>query len=328
MVETAADGTFSLGVTLSVDPARQASLALRADHPDFAAEVLDLPFEAIEEPVVFELGAGGSLSGRVTASQRPVEGAIVAIGDGFGDVRTTRTDDAGDYRFERLRAGTWQAALGKSEDVTPDDDRMRPTIAEPPIHDVTIIDGQECHLNLVAPGDASAAWIYGRFLVDGEPLTGVTLHLVVKGGPLLGVKATTDKDGRYRVASEHLGAGDLRYLGPLRTDGTRILMIVPLDVTPGEHERTFDLRTGDVAGRVASPNDVKVALRGSLAGGGYYQVLGRDADVELSGVPAGRLDVVRYVEGANASLTKDWEAVASFQVPPGGRATIDVEVEP
>lgn len=80
------------------------------DKPSLAsADAVDLPEDTDVKGIDATLLPGGSISGRVTASAEAIEGICVDAYDAAGSlIRTTATDDNGDYTLGGLVAGSYK----------------------------------------------------------------------------------------------------------------------------------------------------------------------------------------------------------------------------
>lgn len=211
LTTSAADGTFTLPAdTFSGD--RTGINALYAEAEGYESKMLGRDEEQKSEEILFKLGPGGFISGRVTnEAGNPIQGVEVG-GDmlGAGEMMTggmaaamkaakdgvamayAKTDTEGRYRLTGLTAGKNYRVPFKSPRYLTH------------ISDETPVGTQ----NLDAVLKLSSGRVYGHvYDADGKGVAGAAVMLFSQGdlgGDMLAMmakmkKATTDKEGAYKL---------------------------------------------------------------------------------------------------------------------------------
>lgn len=253
-------GAFTLG-GLSAG-----SVTLVAKHDDFAqSEALPLELEGggTFEGVELRLLRGGVLTGVVYDKEgEPMREGQVFVHDTTNwETILKRTDHAGEFRVDQLRAGDWQvtvvlgtvdpgsSAEGDEGNTSSFFENMRWTVAK-------VEDGEETHVVLGAPPENPTV-VYGQVVHDGEPASNAMVSFFPEGASgfdamrfqQLDAKGEyeieLDKPGSYLVQVQHYeGAG-------YQQNNVEFTERIP----EGErHRLDLSLPVGRISGRIVGPD--------------------------------------------------------------------------
>ena len=252
---TGPDGRF---VLTGVAPGAQ---RLRASHPERAPSWLDV--DGVAGDVLFELGAGGSLGGRVEDEHgEPLVGARVVAShftgsDGRGRMTyaSALTDTEGRYTVPCLAPGNYAVLDLGVEDTAPHED-LRPRFAL-----AAVQDGVEARVDFLAPLDRPT--FAGRVLhIDGRPVERGVVQLVPRtvDGRWRGeqgmISTAVEPDGTFVITGRTPGFYAV-YTGG--GDDTVLREVLELPAS-GRVERTYRLGGAVLEGRAFSEvNDTPLA---------------------------------------------------------------------
>ena len=253
--KTDADGYFKI----AQQPAGK--LMLRARHPEHASSVdvaVDLQDHAPAAEVVLVLRQGARVRGVLyqKGERAGPNMSIMAQAGPAMDGRSTTTDEAGEFVFERLPAGRWQfSSFG--------------AIAEPTLADMALVlerlqlqmleleEGGEYQLELGAPR-ANPVTVRGVVRRTGQPVSGGIVSFLPFAGGLEGLRiASLDSSGRYSVdlpePGNYLVATSDTSVGSFDTPRSSVEMQREIP-TVESHELDIDLPGGSIRGRVRGPD--------------------------------------------------------------------------
>lgn len=265
--------SWASATTITVEPGRPATI------------------EATIEP------STGSVTGRVTAGDDPVEGAAVEALSvtGRGVVATGETDDQGGYALEGVPTGAYKirvSAPGVPATFHP---------ASPSWEEATEVAIAEDQVTLDADVDTVVpASVSGQVVASGSPRSGLVV-LALAGDPAhLAGRATTDGTGRFRIADLH----------------------------PTDHQLVvIDQPSGAPVVVGADPGDVATAFDYSLRPGADVEIGRFDLDCADGGGPCGapvRSASLELLTGTAATATATFAEAAAISdvvlegaAPPG-----------
>jgi len=323
-VMTNAEGEFELPARKDWDKfmitASKDEYALAAHGP------LQVPAEGLDD-IEIELLAGGIIEGRVLMPDgKDPNGQLIAASRGDSNVKETRTDELGYYRFERLTPGPWRIEHRKTElaliwsmvqaDAAQEYDwNCEATNGAVTRHDIDL-------------RFASAAKITGTLQLDGNPAAGWTASLDIE------FRYKTDKPARSIVVDDSggyqfeakPGIYDLIFRTPADAP---VAIELKKTVTLGEQpfEWSRDVRTATVTGASeaedrlrflwASPNwDDKERLVCEavfdLPAGAYT----------IAGIPAGNGQLMQSRKDSTGHT--GWSASWKFELPTGRTTSIEL----
>lgn len=209
---TSEDGSFEYPCEI-----RGAKVWLFAEAPGFAGgRVGPLSTQGAEmiDGLRIQLSRGAEVTGRVVdASGKPVGNAsvrLLGVGGGSNPLagffvgslrgldRSARTDTAGVYRIENVPSGDYRLGISAGGFASSESQRSFQVRNDEPVHlpDEKLLRGATLEGIVVNK--------------DGQPTSGVTVKLSLKGTPILASAYTTRTDGAGRYRIEHIRAGIYR----------------------------------------------------------------------------------------------------------------------
>lgn len=260
-----------------------------------------------------DFAEGLELTGVVLQDDRPLAGLSVMVrgqGAAAASGGWTETDGSGRFALRGLASGThrvqvqdWQSGMTHSEDVLLESDR---------------------DVEIEIPTTSLSGVVVDAF--GDDPLAGVALALEREGasegglgGSVFGVGATSDLDGRFRIAP----VGEGRYRLTASKDGYAVATR-SIAVVSGSSQDGLELRLDPTEGVLlqvaldsgSAPDRVSVAVldpSGTPLVAGEYGT-GEKGRVRLASVPPGSWEIVAAT-GASAS-------VSTLVSAPGGPFTV------
>jgi protocatechuate 3,4-dioxygenase beta subunit len=298
---TDADGRFSVG-GLS-----EGTMEVRAEHADYAAgrETTTLSQDEPDERLTIRLGQGGLLRGTVRdETEQPSPGRSIGVtegGSGFSTDNVVRTNDAGDYRVERLRPGAYRLMLYPEPGAASMNMQFKTA---------TVREGEETVVDFDSGVEIAFS---GRILRGGTPVGDVTVMLVpaadgAAGAGMLQMKsARVDGSGRFEVGLS--GPGTYNVLVQDLERGVGALSGQARIVVPDEPlvSQEIFLEEGSISGRVSDEDDLPI--EGSMVaasregappgefGTSTTAVVDAEGHYRLDGVGEGNYDVYAVAEG-------------------------------
>lgn len=191
-----ADGRF---VVEGLEPGR---LIVQIEHADYAPEKVEVIVKEDEplDEMTVRLGQGGTLRGTVLdESGRPSPNRSIGLTAGGGLLPgdgLVRTNDAGEYRAERIRPGSYRVVLYPDSSGSALNIRQKTaTIREA---EVTVVDFD----------NESKIAFEGLLTRGGHPIGEVTVMMIpVDAGGMMQMRtASTDLSGRFEVGLDRPGA--------------------------------------------------------------------------------------------------------------------------
>lgn len=272
------------------------------------------------------LGAGGAIEGRVlTEAGRSPEGVLIAINHGDGHPRTTRSDDGGHFRFERVMPGRWFVAHGKHEVVDQDESWSiggAKKATEIPFN-CDVLAGRTTHID-VDLREAQTCHVAGRLTVNGAPARGWTLTVwpgdtSTYTGEL--PSTAVDERGKFELDVDEPGRARFSFLPPGQQGGIDTFA----DLRLGANEWNAAFAMASVTGRA------------SLAGASeslYFIARGADptcmlalrcdehGEFSLPFVPAGAGAFCRLEERDNGA--SEWVRVLEIDLKQGETRRVEL----
>ncbi len=233
------DGAFRLG-GLAHEPV---DLDVRADG--YAPTRLPQARPDTGEPILIELEAGASLTGRVVdEAGKPVARAEVQVEPdtetliraGVGAARDyyKRTDADGRFRFGHLNAGTW--SLEATEGASTAN-----------LNHIELTQGSEHEVELRLRSQDQLTVIVSTHL--GEPVSDARIRVGPEGDPFSSAYGTTDARGRAQIGVTP-GAATVSIEHPEQRDESRDFVL-----EPGNNELAIQLQSGGAIGGVVRSAD-------------------------------------------------------------------------
>ena len=324
--ETDADGRFEL------EDLVPGSLGLTARSEDWADSeelALELAPGEVREDVVLELREGGRIVGRVSTPEGdPSPDRRVTWGSnamGFGSRDETRTDAAGEFRFEHVTPGEWAvtaapsfAEMGERMQGRDTNDQTAwvEVMGELVTETVEVVDGEEVEV-LLGGEPKRPVRIFGTVTRGGDPLAGAQVYAVSEGSAVFqGMKASVAaEDGSFEVVVDRPGPHVVS--AQLGSSGVESLVDVPR-----EDELRVDLAipTARIEGAVRRPDgEPAVGVRLNLQredGLGRIRWAGDQTTTDELGayafedLAAGRYTVRANVSGWTGSSEEQWGTAA------------------
>lgn len=288
---------------------------LHAEHPEFAPTVVELePSPAGQgKECTIRLSAGAVVEGRLSRGTEPIAGEIVSLMPGFQffDARTTRTDDAGRYRFIGVAPGTYTISAGQFQ--------ARGGIASQ--RDVKVGEDGTVTVDLDAGPSEGAGVLEGVVRHAGVPVAGARVTVVDGRGYDHAVTTTTGSQGGFRA--EGLVAGSAQVYAEADGGLTKgVGASIPEDGVPGRVEVVFG--GGVIRARIHMLDQKPVSgawiqiERMAAEGGGTGNVRATvmsdvEGNFQAGGLEAGTYRV-RISGGSHAGMLTDPFGVAEGQV--------------
>ncbi len=251
--KTDSDGTFHLK---HVPPETRVISAYRRGYPIGSSQVT-LRAEG-ENTVTIVISKGGIVEGTVYYGDKPWPGQHVALwASPGGHVGPTETGENGRYRFSKLRPGRVQVWAGgvRTVDQMPEEERRLEQRAIVRDGETTVVD---FHFS------PATATVEGLVTIEGEPLKGANLNLIVE---------TTD--------------GKETFIGIVKLDGSYRFEDVPAgpavlsvsdDLSNLRRQVEFEIGEGEVLRQ-----DIEFAAGAAVAG--HVTGIGEDQEVLVFIIP-------------------------------------------
>ena len=244
-----------------------------------SGETADVPFEGTALRTA-------SMMGAVTVAGEPHEGVTVSL-SGEGEDRSVVTSAAGQYAFERLRAGDYSIRISGYDADEYEFDASR---------DITVELGESATANFTGRSLRTAG-IVGIVSVESEGLADISVTLVKVLGPDIGEvigEMVTDEDGGYGFADLLAAIYRIEIAGfdeEHDFPATRWQGAVATDETAEVNFDASIIRTAGVSGVVAVNGGglmgVKVTLTGDQAPRDYGIETGTDGSYVFDGLRKG-----------------------------------------
>ena len=321
------DGRFFLGLRES------GSFYCRAELAGYApAEKgpLDVDFRVGLKGLAIGLGQGGTLEGRVwTMPGRDPAGIIVAASRGDAYPISTRTDESGLYRFERIDPGRWQVEV-RQEELNRGSVSSCSSGKQTPIPwSCEVEEGKLTRFDIDLTGGADCT-VRGILMVNGAPPAGWRAVLTRPDRYRLArkVEMPLSLEGTFSLKGEEAGIHTLVLMGR-HDDGPEISIVDQIDLTPGETAWNLDLPLGRIEVKGAR---LPAGERGRFAfvrkGPGellsYVEIVPNEDGSPVSCfVPAGKGSIV-LVTKTYGPIDFTEKALAEVEVTAGGTVAVDL----
>ena len=272
-------------------------------------------------PLDIELGAGGTIEGRVLATEGAGSaGTVVGVTCGDGRLQTQRVGADGRYRFEALPAGLWQVRPLRGETVALGWGRLSSSSELAPASrvswDCEVGAGGTTHFDLRLPTGAGGR-LEGRLTIDGRspgPWHGQLVPLDGEAGPRS--SAALDHEGRFVLEVREPG----RYALELWNSGYRPLFVLLADevfLRAGPTSWSLDLASASLSG--VGGESEQMDLEHVWTGGGALTVTTR-----LECDERGRFGPVAVPAGAGEVLSGG-RTVTAVDLAPREQLAIEVD---
>lgn len=199
-----------------------------------------------------------------------------------------KTDAEGAFRFENLEPGLWQvlgipnltSALGDSEDNM---GGRAEVLKDMEMGFVDLADGEEEHIVLGAPPEDPVT-LSGVIRLQGEPVKGATLVILIEGEKTMPAIEISDSEGRYSFRldkpGQYLFTVQRSYGGTYQEQSQNTFRVtVPKTV---EHRHDIDLPGATIAGRVTTGSGAGAAGIPIMLGPSYEEGYTHTADSSVS----------------------------------------------
>jgi hypothetical protein len=288
---SAEDGSFRL---TGLGEGNVSLVGTHADYASSEAVPVSIAPGAVTKDVEIRLRRGGTLTGMVYDREgKPLSGGQVILqAPTMVETNLRRTDEAGTFRFEKLRPGGWtvvamlaEVGVAESDDDTGEEGDMSRFLENMLFSPVEIRDGEETHVVLGEPPKDPVA-VTGRVTHAGKPVQRGIVSFVPEGGSgFQDMKMNqSDEDGRFEVRLNGPG----RYLVSVQVTGESGVQqnsVEFSETVPEEETHWIELALplGRISGRVFGPEgdaleNARVSLfydgaisLGSFLGGQYAE---------------------------------------------------------
>ncbi|MEM7308449.1 MAG: carboxypeptidase-like regulatory domain-containing protein [Planctomycetota bacterium] len=218
---------------------------------------------ALLDEVVLQLRIGGTLTGELYDDVGEPDPGTMVIAQklpGYGMRHLITTDSEGLFRVEHIEPGNWQV-LASGDFMTADPERgneqaMADFLGNMKMEFVEIVDGEESHVVLGAPGEEPIKF-YGRVVHAGEPVEGMLVMVMPGDATSIGeMKMTpTSGDGTFEFLLD--GSGGYQVTVQSGADLGQQNNVEYTETIPSgasEHEFEIELPLGRISGRVLGPD--------------------------------------------------------------------------
>ena len=292
------DGTFVL------DDLSSSATDLMITAPGYAMATLsNVNVEETREPLQVQLDPGGTISGRVTRGDRPLDGvfvqAMVAAMMRGGGGPSANTDGDGAFVLEGLAAGEYTLQVfGRG--IT----NVRKAV------EVSV--GRETRIEIEVPQGTT---ITGRVIDEtGQPVSRARVYTRTAGGSS-SMMADTDADGAFKIEDSAANAVSLvaEKSGYLQTT------IENFNPAVGSGTTLTLRRGGTISGQVRGLSESEMAMVRINAGGMNMRTGTRpdpSGQFTLRGVTDGRVQVIAQVEGPDRRTAETTVEVTNGSASP------------
>ncbi|MBM4013833.1 MAG: hypothetical protein FJ293_02575 [Planctomycetes bacterium] len=342
---TAEDGSFRVGGLA----AGRHRLLIRKDG-FVTLEAAAIPLAAGERvgPLRFELSLGGEIHGAVLASDgSPQPGASLMCQDmARMSMLSTRSDDAGRYRFAGLAPGTYALTRMPAEMSLGNDTMFEELQGQIETHTVKLAAGQSLQVDFGRAAKGRAI-LSGEVVSAGQPVAQAMVQVfgseAAAGSGAGGVAiASSDANGRFRLEQLTAGRAFVQVnVGDLAGGGMNAAL-VPVELRDGEvTEVTLRVAAAAVTGTVVDAASgaplpgiaLYVGAAAETASGGLEQAMRRSLAIRsdahgrftLTHVRAGAARLVAGGGDLLGGATRD-HAVTSLAITVPEAGTLDVGV--
>ena len=252
-----------------------------------------------------------------------------------------KTDAEGAFRFENLEPGLWQvlgipnltSALGDSEDNM---GGRAEVLKDMEMGFVDLADGGEEHVVLGAPPEDPVT-LSGVIRLQGEPVKGATLVLLIEGEKTMPAIEISDAEGRYSFRldkpGQYLFTVQRSYGGAYQEQSQNTFRVtVPKTV---EHRHDIDLPGAAITGRVTTESGAGAAGISIMLSPNYEEgythsadssvtqiTTSEDGSFSIDGVTPGKY----FLRAGGLSLAKRALGAAAEASNDYGQATVALEI--
>ncbi len=286
-----------------VDGLEPGRLILTVEHAGYAGEKVETLVREDEptEELTIHLGQGGTLRGTVRdESGQPSPNRALGLIEGGGyspDGNTVRTNEAGEYRMERVRPGTYRVLLYPDPSANAMNIRQKSATIRNDVETVVDFDNE-----------AKIAF-EGYLTRAGRPVGEVTVMLIPAGGggAMQTRTASTDVGGRFELGLTH--GGEYNVVVQDLKQGFGSLVGQTSIVVPDEPTVSMEveLQAGTILGTIldAEGNPIEGAVvsavlddaRAGEIGAGTGARAEADGSFRIEGANAGTYTVTAIAEG-------------------------------